>query len=345
MLDPVALVLVFVGVAFAFLYPKVSKIAICGLAKSVEALLKEAGAWCRHKRDTVRSEARELVHEGHQQAGVPPTLRLEGERTFGAIFYSLIGCTETAAESALLFFTLAPMVGVELETATWILALIMGVGGVVAIIFWGSVVIDLLGWTHLASWPSKGNAQIAFCAFAVLNLICSGGVMMLAALYREQLLVAGDTSEGMVRAILILLTLVAFTTAYVASSAFSRVWNEVFRVYGRYFAASLLGCIAVAIRITAEATDLLQVVAEAWFNEHVDRQEQARRRKAALFEAKLATKYNTSHLRAETSSTNHRDLEFREDAFPTDGKQPAGSSVGLLVLSIGISLAAGVFLL
>lgn len=312
MLGLTCLLALVLSVAFGFLWPEATRAVIASLAETVRTLMSAASRAVVAHRKRVALHVRHLLGTGRRSAPVPhrddPAVMgsigpgdtrpqdpketvLLVEHLIGAVAFSAMAVIGAGAEMALLLLTFAAMFNQPLPAFPPVYQIgTLVVSGVVDVLFWGCVLVDQLGWTHLADWKLGGDKRktrvLVGVAAGMTALLFA--MFIVAAVYRDHLLAimgmgartdaSSATLEAIARmrlATLVMLAMATFITVLVAGTFPVRL--------ARYLVAAGLACWAASIGVVAaclagfdSAADGAVRASNVWF-ETLQKERQQRR--------------------------------------------------------------------
>ncbi|MHB1096432.1 MAG: hypothetical protein ACYC3F_09670 [Gemmatimonadaceae bacterium] len=300
------------SIAVGFLWPEATRAVIASLAETARALMGAASRVVVAHRKRVALGVRHLL--GTRRRGStgphrddpavmgsigpadtrpqdPKETVLLVEHLIGAVVFSAMALVGAGAEMALLLLTFAAMFNQPLPAFPPVYQIgTLVASGVVDVLFWGCVLVDQLGWTHLADWKLGGDRRKtrALVGVAAGMTVLLFAMFIAAAVYRDQLLAmmgmgVSTTASvatleriaGLRLATLVMLATATFITVLVAGTFPVRL--------ARYLVAAGLACWAALIGVVVaclagfdSAADGAVRASNVWF-ETLQKERQQRR--------------------------------------------------------------------
>lgn len=203
------------------------------------------------------------------------------ENVIGAVVFSAMAVVGAGAEVALLLLTVAAMFNQQLPSFPPVYQVgTLVVSGVVDVLFWGCVLVDQLGWTHLADWQlagSKWKSGVLRGVAATMVLVLFA-MFITAAVYRDQLLAmmglgAGDSANAAALArianlrlaTLVMLAIATFITVLVAGTFPVRLARFIVALCLAVWAA-LIGVVTAILSGIGVAADGAKEASDIWFD-------------------------------------------------------------------------------
>lgn len=203
------------------------------------------------------------------------------ENVIGAVVFSAMAVVGAGAEVALLLLTIAAMFNQQLPSFPPVYQVgTLVVSGVVDVLFWGCVLVDQLGWTHLADWHLAGSKWKSglLRGVAMTMVLVLFAMFITAAVYRDQLLAlmglgAGGAANAAALArisslrlaTLVMLAIATFITVLVAGTFPVRLARFIVALCLAVWAA-LIGVATAILSGVGVAADGAKEASGIWFD-------------------------------------------------------------------------------